>query len=162
MIKFPSLNRHMIGVSAVALAILSLGIATTSRTPHSLNELTEFNRPEVTQAWVNPADQSQTEPTISALLKEIPLTAYGSSQHMQPVQPEAASKSRQSAMATAKGVVAGPEGKDWSAQEWEIASKAVSAYRSVAKVANSLTRSEPSNDVWQPPEEIAKSSSEQR
>jgi hypothetical protein len=46
-----------------------------------------------------------------------------------------------------------PEGKDWTAEEWRLASAAVEAARKGGKKALDPTAS--NAIVWQPPEEIA-------
>ncbi|WP_363351503.1 hypothetical protein [Methylocystis echinoides] len=48
------------------------------------------------------------------------------------------------------------EALNWTDREWEIASKAVSAYRIAGKAAQALIPNQSANPVWQPPEEIAK------
>jgi hypothetical protein len=147
MLKFPALNNHVVGVSAVALTIIALGMAENTLSRRAANDIAEISSAQVNQPhWVNPAD---LESTPNALSSAIPPNAYGSAQA---TQSEAAPRSAKESDLTAT------EGKDWSQQEWEIASKAVSAYRAVARAANAVTKSATkSRDVWQPPEEIAAS-----
>ena len=158
--RLSQLNSHAVGVSAVAVVILGLGIALNSGYRRPIAQLSETGDAQVTQRWVSPADPTAPAAPPSMLLNQIPLNAYGSAQPGEPAQVNATNYD-ENASATAadrmnNAKAAGPEGKDWSAKEWEIASKAVSAYRAAAKAANSVTGSGSSNVEWHEPEEIIK------
>ncbi|WP_281800347.1 hypothetical protein [Methylocystis echinoides] len=131
MLKLPELNRHIVGLSAIALAIAGVGYAARVTPMNSgapaAQQLAELLPAE---GW-NPA----------AMLREIPPNAFGrapaAEQEMTPQNAEANSIS--------------PDSKNWTAQDWRVAAAAVEKLRSSRPQA----RNNMSGVVWAPPEEIA-------
>lgn len=137
--KLPQINRHLVGVSALALTIMGLGVfANTSfnRPAESLAQLT-------TQRVAQPATATESDLTaLLSQLKEIPKNAFG---YAQP--------GKQAENALADNPSAASEARNWNEEEWRLASAAVAAYRRGGEKALSSLSS--SDMVWQPPEEIA-------
>lgn len=130
--NFPRINRHWIGVSAVALAIAALGFGAnvTKRPAASLSEIS------------SPAP-AQT-PDFLSLIKRIPPNAFGSAQPGSEDTKSMAGTSAEQGEAQAK---------DWTQEEWRLATAAVAASRKGGKQALSSEAS--SKIIWQPPQEIA-------
>jgi hypothetical protein len=131
MLKLPELNRHMVGLSAIALAIAGVGYAArvmpVNSSAPAARQLADLLPAE---GW-NPA----------AMLREIPPNAFGrapaAEQGMKPQETEANAVSSES--------------KNWTAQDWRVAAVAVEKLRSSRPQA----RNNMSGVVWAPPEEIA-------
>ncbi len=141
MTKLPEINRHWVGIPALALAIIGLSIAGNMAFKRPAASLSQISSAQTNQpaAAMNPnfiSDHFLSE------LRRIPRNAFGSAQRG--AQSQNASSEDQSRAATKK---------DWTAEEWRLASGAVEAYRRGGKEALSPTAS--ADMVWQPPEEIA-------
>ncbi len=157
MLKFPQLNRHMIAIPTLALAIIGVAVAGNTLFQRPARTLSEIGVAQSNQSWANPATQQWANPAVTsnflAELSKVPPNAYGSA------QPEAAVPQSQ------KSAIEPPlkptentlpsEAKNWTKEEWRLASAAVMAYRKAGKLAKSLSPSASSDVVWQPPEEIA-------
>lgn len=160
--QLPETNRHILGGSALAVAILGLGIAASIRSTEPVSSITTAQTTAQTEKWVNPANQPWADPSSSNFapqLSQVPSNAYGSAQPAEPAGPNALNGNQTAASAsskpTAKVAGAADEAKNWTDREWEIASKAVAAYRMAGKAAQALVPNSSSESVWLPPEEIA-------
>ncbi len=141
MTKLPEINSHWVGIPALALAIVGLGIAGNMAFKRPAESLSQ-----VSSAQINQPAAAMNSNFISdhflAELRRIPQNAFGSAQPG--AQSQNASSENQSRAATTK---------DWTAEEWRLASGAVEGSRKSGKQALSSTAS--SDMIWQPPEEIA-------
>lgn len=160
--QLPETNRHILGGSALAVAILGLGIAASIRSTEPVSSITTAQTTAQTEKWVNPANQPWADPSSSNFapqLSQVPSNAYGSAQPAEPGGPNALNGNQTAASVSSKptGKVAraAGEAKIWTDREWEIASKAVAAYRMAGKAAQALVPNSSSESVWLPPEEIA-------
>ncbi len=143
MITIPEINRHWIGIPALALAVIGLGImgnAAFKRTTESL--------PQVGSAEMN---QAASAADIISQLKQIPKNAFGSAQPLAPSQYSLSGDQPSNSTS---------ESKNWTKEEWRLANAAVTAYRKGGRKALNATAS--SNLIWQPPEEIANSNNNTR
>ncbi len=141
MMKLPAINRHWVGIPALALAIIGLGIAGNMAFKRPAESLSQISSAQINQpaAAMNPnfiSDHFLSE------LRRIPQNAFGSA------QPGSQSKNVSSESQSRT-----PTTKDWTAEEWRLASGAVEASRKSGKQALSPTAS--ADMIWQPPEEIA-------
>jgi hypothetical protein len=162
--QLPETNRHILGGSALAVAILGLGIAASIRSSEPVSSIRTAQTNGQTEKWANPATQPWADSSSSNFapqLSQVPSNAYGSAQPGEPARPNATT-GNQTAVSppansakTAKSVGAADEAKNWTGREWEIASKAVAAYRMAGKAAQALVPNSSSDSVWLPPEEIA-------
>ncbi len=170
MMNLPAaMNRHIVGISAIAAALAMLGYAANTSTVRRVASLPEEGLvisqkapTEATQA--PPTEAAQSAPTvaernapteIAQMPTETP-NAYGRrsedsvgqklKEQIKALLPSVGSDSAQK------------EAANWSREEWQIAEKAVSDHRGGAKAANNSNekRSTRSAMVWQPPAEIAK------
>ncbi|MGJ0510150.1 MAG: hypothetical protein ACR652_24135 [Methylocystis sp.] len=159
MIKFSQINRHIVGISAVAIAIAGLGIAANAEFSRPTETLSQISSAQ-TGSWTKPAEQPWANP---AQLNQIPSNAYGSAQPSESARQNAMSENRvavspsSNSNKTAKATGEN-EAQNWTDREWEIASKAVAAYRMAGKAAQALVPNRSSETSWQPPEEIANGS----
>jgi hypothetical protein len=160
--QLPETNRHILGGSALAVAILGLGIAASIRSTEPVSSITTAQTTAQTEKWVNPANQPWADPSSSNFvlqLSQVPSNAYGSAQPAEPGGPNALNGNQTAASVsskpTAKVAGAAGEAKNWTDREWEIASKAVAAYRMAGRAAQALVPNSSSESVWLPPEEIA-------
>ncbi len=144
MTTLPEINRHWVGIPALALAIIGLGIVGNMAFKRPAESLSQISSAQTNQpaAAMNPKFISDH---FLAELMRIPPNAFGSAQPG--ARSQNASSENQSRAATA------PETKDWTDEEWRLASAAVTAYRKGGKQALSPTAS--ADMIWQPPEEIA-------
>lgn len=151
MFKFPEINRHAVGISALALAIIGLGIVGSMPTRRLVASLPEMSGAQVSQPIAA---------TDFGVRSQIPPNAYGSAQpSTKPIE-----RNAQLDQGNPPQGQAASEGRNWTDREWQIATMAVSAFRKVSKAAEALSPSASSdrkvssastNSVWQPPEEIA-------
>ncbi len=154
------INRHILGGSALLAAILGLGIAASIR---STEPVTTAQLIQQTEKWVNPINQPWADPSASNLapqVSDIPPNAYGSAQPIEPSGPGAITENRPAVSPPANAsktekAAGASEAQNWTDKEWEIASKAVAAYRIAGKAAQALIPNRSADTVWQPPEEIA-------
>jgi hypothetical protein len=162
--QLPDTNRHILGASALAVAILGLGIAASIRPSEPVSSITTAQTTAQNERWANPANQPWADPSSSnfaSQFSQIPSNAYGSAQPAEPARPNAVTGNRTAvsppanSAKTAKVASAADEVKNWTDREWEIASKAVAAYRMAGKAAQGLVPNSSSNSAWQQPEEIA-------
>lgn len=143
MVKLPELNRHIVGLSAIAVAIAGLGYAANvmkisgNRPVARLESL----QPQPNQISANTTWNSD----FLSMLKQIPPNAFGRA----PGADEDAAKPQGGAGDSAA------ETKNWTPQDWRVAAEAVEKLRSARAQAqnNSMT-----GIVWAPPEEIANKS----
>ncbi|MGJ0509398.1 MAG: hypothetical protein ACR652_20215 [Methylocystis sp.] len=157
MIKLRQINRHIVGISAVAIAIAGLGIAANANFSRQTETISQMSSTQNADRWANATNQPWANP---AQLNQIPSNAYGSAQPSESARPNAMSETRTavspspnpSKTAKATGET---EAQNWTDREWEIASKAVAAYRMAGKAAQALVPNRGSETSWQPPEEIA-------
>ncbi|KAF2990529.1 hypothetical protein OGR47_02115 [Methylocystis sp. MJC1] len=141
MLRFSQINRHAVGIPALALAIIGLAILGSMGTKRPVSSLPEMSGAQISQP---------TSASNSGFRAQVPPNAYGSA------QPSTKSLER-NAQAVSGNPTQGStasEARNWTDQEWQIASMAVSAYRKVGKVTQALNPSASSDLVWQPPEEI--------
>lgn len=139
--RFPQINRHAVGIPALALAIIGLAIVGSMGTKRPVSSLPEMSRSQISQP---------TAASDSGFRPQIPPNAYGSA------QPSTKSLER-NAQAVSGNPTQGStasEARSWTDKEWQIASMAVSAYRKVGRVTQALNPTASSELVWQPPEEI--------
>lgn len=139
MIKLPELNRHMIGLSAIAVAIAGLGYAASLMNMNGARPVARLEsiQPRARDVSANTAWNSN----FLSMLREIPPNAFGRA-------PDANEKAETSGQTT-------PDAKNWTPQDWRVAAEAVEKLHSArAQVQNqSMT-----GIVWAPPEEIAQKS----
>jgi hypothetical protein len=174
MYRFPALNRHAVGISALILLIAGLGfVGTTSlhqmRRPIALDAQPVENTTQTASAQsVNPAGWNAK---FLALMDQIPLTEHRSAALQSPAQPAPSAQSAESAAQPSQGSAEQPQGsmaaatKDWTEQDWRIATQAVAEHRSAAKASMTETQAPApvaehrsaaeSPKAWRPPEEIA-------
>jgi hypothetical protein len=160
----PPFTRHVLGGSALIVAILGLGLAANIRSSEPVSSIvTSAPATPQTERWANPANQPWVDPLSSNFapqLGQIPSNAYGSAQPTEPSRPGAMTENRSAvtppsnAKKTEKATDAG-ETQNWTDTERAIASKAVAAYRMAGKAAQALIPNRSADPVWQPPEEIA-------
>lgn len=170
MMKLPEINRHVAGVSALALALLGLGywanMTSDNRRVASLSE----TAPGIAMTAPEPSFNTN----FLSMLGRTPPNAYGSAGSA--ASDLNAAGSRQSAVSL-KGSQAAvsPSGsrstegsiasKDWSADDWRTATEAVAKARSSAKgqpANKQAANTGASGIIWQPPEEIAAQSNGSR
>jgi hypothetical protein len=155
------INRHILGGSALLAAILGLGIAASIRSTEPISSISTAQLTPQTEKWANPANQQWADPSASNFapqLGQIPSNAYGSAQAIEPSGSGAMSENGSASLANAnktEKTTGASEAQNWTDREWEIASKAVSAYRMAGKAAQALIPNRSADPVWQPPEEIA-------
>ncbi|WP_363346359.1 hypothetical protein [Methylocystis echinoides] len=159
MFKFPELNRHMIAIPSLALAIVGVAVAGNIWFERNARNLSEIDSARTTQSWVNPADQQAANPDSNtnflAELRRVPPNAYGSAQP-EPIQRNTQSGASAVAPSLKQADKTGPtEAKNWTEEEWRLATAAVNAYRKTGKVVKGLSPSALSDLIWQPPAEIA-------
>jgi hypothetical protein len=135
--KLPEINRHMVGIPAILLLIAGLGFASTIEWSGRRVESLSGERATAEQASVDPS--------------RVPKNAYGFA--------GAADRLGENVKAVVEkgkelvGLQPGGDRsteRDWSAEEWRIAEKAVSDHRSKTAARDSV-----SGVVWAPPAEIA-------
>ena len=137
MMKLPELNRHMIGLSAIAVAIAGLGYAASVM---NMNGNRPVARLESLQPQANEVSANTTwNSNFLSMLREIPPNTYGRA----PDAREQAGKPDESPSA---------EAKNWTSQDWSVAAEAVEKLHSAR--AQTQNRSM-AGIVWAPPEEIA-------
>jgi hypothetical protein len=150
MMKLPELNRHIVGLSAVAVAIAGLGYAASVM---NLN----YNRPvarlESIQPRAEQAGANGGESTFLSMLRQIPPNLYGRATEEDSQQP----KPQERAAVSPKGKTenAASEAKNWTAQDWNVAAEAVEKLHSARAQTQNNTMT---GVVWAPPEEIANKS----
>jgi hypothetical protein len=136
--KLPKVNRHMVGIPTVLLLVAGVGFASTMMLRGPQVESLSGERATAEQNWVDPS--------------RVPKNAYGFAGAA-----DRLGENVKAAVEKGKELVGLPPGdrsaeRDWSADEWRIAEKAVSDHRSKGSAGNSV-----SGVVWAPPEEIANS-----
>ncbi|MGJ0508983.1 MAG: hypothetical protein ACR652_18025 [Methylocystis sp.] len=148
MMKLPELNRHIVGVSALALAILGLGYAANVM---SVN----YNRPvaqlESSQVRVSEADNGMPSNFLN-MLSRIPPNVYGRASSGD----EQAAKPQERAAVSPQGGSESSffsEAKKWTEQDWRAAADAVANLKSSR--GQQAQNYDMSGIVWAPPEEIA-------
>ncbi len=142
MTRLPQISRHWVGVSALALALIGLGIMANVAFNRPTESLSQIGGDQINQPGSAVSPGFISEHFISQL-RRIPQNAFGSA------QPDA-----QSLNASEDNRSRASEARNWTEEEWRLASAAVMAYRKGGREALSPTAS--SRMVWQPPEEIAK------
>jgi hypothetical protein len=135
MMKRPQFNRHWIGLPALALAVAGLGFLGASTFERPVGVLPENARARVEAP---PSDNAD----FLSQLKQIPKNAFGF-----------AGPALDRSPGSPTGASDASEGRDWTAEEWRLASAAVAAARKGGKKA--LDPAASANLVWSPPEEIA-------
>jgi hypothetical protein len=143
MVKLPELNRHIVGLSAIAVAIAGLGYAANVMKMHGNRPVARLEslQPQPNEISANTTWNSD----FLSMMKQIPPNAYGRA----PGADEDAAKPQGGATDSAT------EAKNWTPQDWRVAAEAVEKLRSARAQAqnNSMT-----GIVWAPPEEIANKS----
>ncbi len=134
----PEINRHWIGIPALALAIAALGFVGNKDFNRRTHNLPQISSAEINQP-ASATNGSSMERWLSQL-RRIPQNAFGSAQSQNPSENQPRSS-------------IGSEARNWTEEEWRLASAAVAAYRRGGKAA--LNSAASSDTVWQPPEEIA-------
>lgn len=150
MMKLPaSMNRHIVGVSAILTALVVLGYATNSwnfRRVASLPE-TGFAIAE------NASQEARSNDNFSTRLEKVPPNAYGSARGSEESLGQKITSGIKSMLPSTGSKPVQTESKNWNDEDWRIAEQAVADHRRAWK--NSSNASAASNTVWQPPEEIA-------
>lgn len=173
MVKLPELNRHMVGLSAIAVAILGLSYGADVINANYIRpvaRLADSGAAGVQQTatntqWRAPADTAGSNAATTegskadflSMLNQIPPNAYGwaAGGREQPAKPQ--EKAAVSPPASALDSLAA-ESKNWNEQDWRLAVQAVTNGRAKSQntAQNSAMNSAMSGVVWAPPEEIAK------
>ncbi len=150
MMKLPELNRHVVGLAAVAVAIAGLGYAASVM---NMNYDRPVARLESIQPRTEQLDANGGDSTFFSMLRQVPPNLYGRASEERGQQ----SKAQERAAVSPKGNTenAASEAKDWTAQDWSVAAEAVEKLHSArAQTRNNAT----TGIVWAPPEEIANKS----
>ncbi len=137
MTKLYEMNRHWVGVTALALTVVGIGI---------IGNMT-FQHPTQVFSRISTEQSEATNPNFISehfisQLKRVPQNLFGSAQH--------------NAQTTQDQISGGTESeaaKNWTDEEWRLASGAVTAYRKGGRQA--LNSAASADIVWRPPEEIA-------
>ncbi len=157
MVKLPEFNRHMAGVSAIALALLGLGYMANMTGDH--RRIASLSGQGARVAASSP-EASSNDNFLSMLGRTPPnVFGYASTQS----NSGASTQSRASLPGEMRpngrsneSIAAGS--KDWTADEWQVAAEAVTRARSSSKgrqAAEQAVNKTASGIVWQPPAEIA-------
>ena len=149
---------HIVGIAALSAALVILGYTADTAAVRSVATLPQETSAIAQQAptWSQP---SQTESTKAQSPAPAQATAEPSGQK-QATAESTGQKLKDQIKAMLPSVGSTPEQKEatnWSAEEWQIAEKAVAEHRNSAKNNKSANASGRSDLVWQPPEEIRKS-----
>ncbi len=136
----PQINHHVVGLAALTLAIVGVGIAGDTMFQNHPESLAQTNLPAVENSAVSTPQQ------ILSQLRQIPQNAFGYAQPNGKEQNAVLSDEPRGSEAS--------EAKNWTEEEWRLANAAVTAFRKGGKKALDPVAS--SDIVWQPPEEIAK------
>ncbi len=178
----PQMNRHVVGVSALALLLAALGYiggagVDQNRRAERLLNAQRFESPSrsasISNQQQNPTgweSRSLAEMGRAPMIERrsaanAPDTAQQNTQQntQQPAQRNERSEGASGWLSSIGS--AASAAKNWSKEDWDIAARAVSEHRSAAKsdtrsqqpggepTANETAAQEP--QVWQPPEEIA-------
>jgi hypothetical protein len=140
MVKLPELNRHIIGVSAIALAIAGLGYAASVMNMNGNRSVARLEsiQPQPKEISANSTWNSD----FLSMLKEIPPNAFG----------RAPGADEQAAAPQGGAGELATEAKNWTSQDWRVAAEAVEKLRSTRARAQNKSMT---GIVWAPPEEIA-------
>jgi hypothetical protein len=159
---------HIVGIAALSAALVILGYTANTAAVRSVATLPQETSAIAQQAptWSQP---SQTESTKAQSPRPAQATAEPSGQKQATAEPSSqkqataestGQKLKDQIKAMLPSVGSTPEQKEatnWSAEEWQIAEKAVAEHRNSAKNNKSANASGRSDLVWQPPQEIRKS-----
>jgi hypothetical protein len=148
---------HIVGIAALSAALVILGYTANTAAVRSVATLPQETSAIAQQAptWSQP---SQTESTKAQSPAPAQATAEPSGQK-QATAESTGQKLKDQIKAMLPSVGSTPEQKEatnWSAEEWQIAEKAVAEHRNSAKNNKSANASGRSDLVWQPPQEIRK------
>ncbi|RTL79511.1 MAG: hypothetical protein EKK29_21030 [Hyphomicrobiales bacterium] len=145
MIKLPAINRHWVGVAALAMAVIGIGLIGNMGFRRPIETLSQISSDQARQPGSAANPDFISEHFISAL-RRLPQNVYGYAQRgAQSLNDPLQDKSQ--------GSIAS-ESRNWTEEEWRLASAAVTAYRKGGREALSSAAS--SDIIWQPPEEITK------
>ncbi|WP_363347445.1 hypothetical protein [Methylocystis echinoides] len=152
MMKLPAtINRHIVGASALLAALAVLGYATTAATPRRVASLPEEGFAIAQQA---PAPNASIWNMMDQP-KQIPQNAYGSARGSEQSIGEKITSGIKAVLPSIGSKSAKTDAKNWSDEDWRIAEQAVAESRRGSKNANSSSANAHLDTVWQPPEEIA-------
>ncbi len=151
------LNRHVVGVSAIMVALVALGYAANTETNRRVASL-----PEATVAIArNDTTEQAWDRNFLAQLKRVPPNAYGSARGSEETLGQKIKSGITAILPAGSSNSAQTESKSWSDEEWQIAEKAVADLRGASKAGNNNNASARSDTVWQPPQEIVNRDAEQ-
>lgn len=142
MVKLPQLNRHIVGLSAIALTLAAMGYAANVMSTNSRSSV-------ALQESVQPRATAELDSNFLSMLTRIPKNAFGRAG-----ESERAANPGESAVAPKSGEASDPaaSARNWSPQDWRVAAEAVEKLRSTRAGLQSRSMS---GLVWAPPEEIA-------
>ncbi|KAF2989146.1 hypothetical protein OGR47_02585 [Methylocystis sp. MJC1] len=152
MMKLPStINRHVVGASAILAALVVLGYAA-----NSINYRRVASLPEADLAIAqNISAETPWNENFLSQLKQVPPNAYGSARGSEETLGQKLKEGITAMIPSVGSPSAQTASKNWSDEEWQIAEKAVADHRGPTKASNSNNASVASKIIWQPPEEIA-------
>jgi hypothetical protein len=149
MMKLPeTIKRHVIGASALLVALAVLGYATSTATPRRVASLATEGFAIAQQA---PAQTASNE-NVRDQSKQIPPDAYGSARGSEQSIGEKITSGIKAVLPSIGSKSAQTDSKNWSDEDWRIAEQAVAESRRGSKNASTNAHLD---TVWQPPEEIA-------
>lgn len=172
MVKLPELNRHVVGLSAVTLAILALGYGASAinwnsnrpiarlaesgaaRVEQMANNIAANVAPNTatknaaTNAAANTAPSTAANSDFFAMLRQVPPNAFGSAAGTN-VEPSQNAKTAVAPKTADARDSFASEARNWSEEDWRIATQAVAHSRSKPQARNMSGLS------WAPPQEIS-------
>lgn len=145
------INRHVAGASAILAALAVLGYGANTATPRRVVSLPESS---ISIAQQEPA-QTNWNGNFLAQLKQIPPNAYGSARGSEESLGKRIKDGVAAIVPSMNSKSAQTDTKNWTAEDWRMAERAVAESRRGSKSANDTSANAHLDTVWQPPEEIA-------
>ncbi len=158
--KLPAtMNRHIVGISAILAALAVLGYTANTATYRRVASLPEEGFAIAQQA----PTEAPSNGNFLAQLKQISPNVYGSAWGSEASLGEKITSGIKAVLPSMGSKSAQTDARNWSDEEWQIAEKAVADSRanSNARNSNNASARANSNTVWQPPEEITGSQANQ-
>lgn len=149
-----TINRHLIGVSALLAALTILAYTANTATPRRVATLPETGVAVAQQA---PTESKPWNENFLAQMKQIPPNAYGSARGSEESLGQKITSGIKAVLPSLGSNSAKTESGNWSDEDWRIAQQAVANHRSAAneKGNDGASTRAHLDTVWQPPEEIA-------